>query len=150
MKRLDAGKAVGLAVLILALNLLLAFLAVVVYAVAIEPGRPQAFYSAEAPRIAGWSAPLGGALLFLIAAWVLGRRRPGRDPLRFALLTWVAYVILDLGSGAAAGDVHAMLSLQMTVSMGLALLGALAGAALAKARSAPPVTPTPPSPESRT
>jgi hypothetical protein len=150
MKRLEAVKAVALAVLILALNLLLAFLAVTVYALVIEPGRPQAFYSAAAPRIAGWSAPLGGALLFLIAAWVLGRRQPGRDAVRFALLAWVAYVVLDLGSGAAAGDVHAMLSLQMTVSMGLALIGALAGAALARGRSgAPAITPSP-SPESRT
>ena len=40
----------------------LAFLAVAVYAQVIEPGRPQAFYSAAAPRIAGWSAPLGGAV----------------------------------------------------------------------------------------
>ena len=135
MNSLDAVKAVGLAVLILALNLLVAVLAVVAHAALIEPGRPQGFYSAAAPRIAGWSAPIGGAVLFLAATYGLGRRRPQPNALRFAGMAWLAYVIVDVGSGAAGGDAQAMLSTTTTVSMGLALLGALAGAALARARS---------------
>lgn len=134
MKGLDAVKAVGLAVLIMALNLGLAFAAVFVYAALVAPGRPQAFYTAAAPAIAGWSAPFGGALMFLAATWLLARRRPERGALRFAGLAWLSYVIIDVVSGAASGSVQAILSVQMAGSMGLALLGALGGAALAKSK----------------
>jgi len=135
MKGLDAVKAVGLAVLILALNLGLAFACVFAYATVVAPGRGETFYRAAAPGIAGWSAPLGGALLFLAATYLLARRRPQRNAFKFAGMAWLGYVIVDIGSGAASGGGLAMLSLQMAVSMGLALAGALAGAALARAKS---------------
>ena len=135
MKGLDAVKAVGLAVLIMALNLALAFAAVFVYAALVAPGRAQAFYASAAPAIAGWTAPFGGALMFLAGTWLLARRRPDRDAFRFAGMAWLAYVIVDVGSGAASASVQSVLSVQMTASMGLALLGALGGAALANSKS---------------
>ncbi len=135
MKASDAIKAVGVAVLVLALNFGAVFLAVAAYAQFVAPGHPPAFYTAAAPRIAGWTAPIAGALLLLAAAYLLGRRRPQRNALAFAGLTWLAYVIIDLGSGAAAGDASAMLNPMMAVSIGLALIAALAGGALARAQS---------------
>jgi len=137
MKGLDAVKAVALAVLILALNFALTYLAVFVYATLVAPGRPQAFYSAAAPGIAGWTAPVGGAVLFLAAIHLLSRRQPRRNAFKFAGMAWLAYAIVDIGSGAASGGA-AMMSPAMAVSMGLALAGALAGAALAQARSRSP------------
>jgi len=137
MKSLDAVKAVGLAVLILALNFGLAFAAVFAYATVVAPGHPQAFYSAAAPGIAGWSAPIGGAALFLAATYLLARRRPERNALKFAGMAWLAYAIVDLGSGAATGGA-ALLSPAVAVSMGLALAGAMAGAVLANTRSRSP------------
>ncbi len=137
MKGLDALKAVGAAVLVLALNFAIVFLAVAAYAQVVAPGRPQSFYNAAAPGIAGWTAPIGGAVLLLIAAYLLGRRRPQRNALKFAGLTWLAYLIIDFGSGAAAGDTAAMINPTMAVSVGLALIGALTGGALAQARSQP-------------
>lgn len=136
MRGFDAVKAVGMAVLALALNFLIAFLAVSAYAQFVAPGRSQAFYNAAAPQIAGWSAPVCGALLLLWGAYVFSRRRPQRNAWRFSGLMWLAYVIVDIGSGAAAGDASAMVSPQMAVSMGLALAGALGGAALATRRAA--------------
>jgi hypothetical protein len=135
MKGLDALKAVGVAVLVLALNFGVVFLAVAAYAQFVEPGQPSSYYTSAAPRIAGWTAPIAGAVLLLIAAFVLGRRRPQRNAVKFAGLIWLAYVVVDLGSGAAMGDAGAMLTLQMVVSMGLALAGALIGGALAQPRT---------------
>ena len=133
----EAMKAVGLAALILALNFLVTTAVIFAYAIAVEPGRSDAFYQAAAPRIAAWSAPIGGALLFLAALAVLGRRRPGRHPMSFAVRAWIAYVILDVASGLAAGVLlPATLSWMLAASMGLALAGALAGAALARSPSA--------------
>ena len=142
MKGLDTVKAVGLAVLILALNFAATFAAVFVYATLVQPGRPPAFYAAAAPGIAGWSAPIGGALLFFAATYGLGRRRPARNGLRFARLTWIAYVIVDIASEIGSVDMRGLLSVTMVLSMGLALAGALGGAALA--RRNPPRSNNPP------
>lgn len=136
MERGDALKAAGLALAVLALNLALTTAVIFAYAGLVEPGRPDAFYTAQASRIAGWSAPLGGGLLlFGFMAW-LGRRRRGRNGFVFAAAAWVAYVVVDVGSGVAMGGVKDLLSLQMAISMLTALLGALAGAALSQAGSA--------------
>jgi hypothetical protein len=142
MRGFDALKAVGVAVLVLALNYGVVFLAVAADAQFVEPGHPQSYYTAAAPRIAGWSAPFAGALLLAIAAFLLGARRPQRNALKFAGLIWLAYIVIDLGSGAAAGDADAMLSARMAVSIGLALAGALAGGALAQSRSRALETPS--------
>ena len=130
----EAAKTVGIAVGILILNLAATTAAVFVYALAIAPGHPAAFYQAAAPRIGAWSGPTGGAVLFFLAAAWFGGRRPERNVVAFMLKAWLAYVVLDVASGAAMGDAGAMLSWQMALSMGLALLGALGGAVLARSR----------------
>jgi hypothetical protein len=131
----EAAKAVGIAAGVLILNLAATTAAVFVYALAIAPGHPAAFYQAAALGIGAWSGPIGGAVLFfLAAAWVGGRRRE-RNALAFMLKAWLAYVVLDIASGAAMGAGGGMLSWQMALSMALALLGALGGAVLARAGS---------------
>jgi hypothetical protein len=133
----EPAKAAGLGLAVLALNLAATTAAIFAYATAVAPGRPGGFYDAQAPRIAAWSAPIGGALLFLAALAWLGTRQPARNPTAFALKAWLAYVVLDVGSGIALGDGRAMLSWMTPVSMGLALAGALGGAALARRNPRP-------------
>ncbi|THD79256.1 MAG: hypothetical protein E7812_09260 [Phenylobacterium sp.] len=128
----EAAKAVGVALAILAVNLAVTTLAIVIYAQAIAPGHPAAFYQAAAPGIGAWTAPICGAALFAVAIAALGRRRPERSPWAFALKTWIAYLVLDAVSGAAMGAGATMVSWMMAFSMGLALAGGLAGAALAQ------------------
>jgi hypothetical protein len=130
----EAAKAVGLAAGILILNLTATTAAVFVYALAIAPGHPVAFYQAAAPRIGAWSGPAGGAALFFLAGAWIGGRRPERNAVAFMLKTWLAYAVLDIASGAALGDAGSMPSWPMAASMALALLGGLAGAGLAGSR----------------
>jgi hypothetical protein len=128
----EPAKAAGLGLAVLALNLAATTAAISAYALAVAPGRPSSFYAAQAPRIAAWTSPVGGALLFLVAIAWLGERQPGRNAMAFALKAWIAYVVLDVGSGIAMGDGRAMLNWMMPVSMALALAGALAGAGLSR------------------
>ena len=79
----EAAKAVGVALAILLLNLAFTTLAIVIYAQAISPGHPAAFYQAAAPGIAAWTAPIGGAAMFILAVAALGRRRLDRNPWAF-------------------------------------------------------------------
>ncbi len=134
MKGHEAGKAVGLAVAILALNLM-----ITTVAISADVLMNKLVGSREVPafEVADWSAPIGGGLLFFLASWALGRRRPERSALGFAALAWLAYVIVDVGSGLAMGGARSMLSMEMAFSMGLALLGAVAGSALAGRRAGP-------------
>ena len=141
MKPIDIAKALGVAVASLALNLALVTCAIFAYAKLVAPGHPDSFYDDAAPRIATWWAPAGGALmLFAFMAW-LGRRRPERNAYAFAGLCWALYAAVDVGSGWAIGGITALLSLQVAISMLTALVGALAGAALAQAGSARQGTP---------
>lgn len=124
----SALKAAGVAAAILAANLTLTVLAVAVYSLAIEPGRDQAFYEAAAPDISAWTGPIGGAVLFFLAGWTAGaRRREGRDPLRFILVCWGAYVVLDLALGAAMAGGAPLLSARLAISLAAALAAGLAG-----------------------
>jgi len=121
----DTLKAVGLGLAILALNLLATTVAILFCAWGLGAQDPD--------RIAAWSAPAGGALLFVMAIWRLGRRTPSRNPWSFALRTWIAYVVLDVASGLAIDAHNLFASWQlMTLSMALTLAGALTGAALAR------------------
>lgn len=134
MRPREAAKAVGIAAAILLLNLAATTAAIVVYALAIAPGHPAAFYEAAAPKIGAWSGPAGGGVLFfLAAAWIAGRR-PERNAALFLLKAWLAYAVLDIASGAALGDAGALLSWPMALSLAFALLGAMGGAVLAGSR----------------
>ncbi len=126
----EAIKAVGLGALILALNMLAT--TVVIFVVLAAQGAHAGVSGDEIASIAMWTAPIGGAALFLAALALLGRRRPERNPYAFALKTWLAYVVIDVGSGLATGNAGVTLTWPMALSMALALAGGLAGAALAR------------------
>jgi hypothetical protein len=134
----DTVKAVGLAALVLALNVLATAAAITAFTLAATRGATATVEAAAIERVAAWSAPIGGGVLFLAAMIWLGRRRPGRVAWAFAVRAWIAYVILDVASGLIAVPFSAMLTWQMALSMGVALAGALGGAALARL-ARPPV-----------
>ncbi|HEY9217683.1 MAG TPA: hypothetical protein VIO94_06520 [Phenylobacterium sp.] len=134
MRTADYAKAAGLALLLLALNLALTFVVVFLYAQFLERGHEQAFYTAAAPGIAAWSAPIGGALLFLAAGWILARRSPGRNGVAFIFVAWLFYVLIDGGMGVAAMGLAKTATLQLAVSFSAALAGGLIGAVLGRPR----------------
>jgi hypothetical protein len=132
MKPIDYLKALGLAVAILALNLLATTLAITIYSLAIAPGQPQDYYVAMAPVIGAWTGPLGGMLLMFGAGWLFARRRPEQSGLVFIGVTWGAYVVLDVAIGLAAAPPSALFSMNLLMSLGGAGLAGLAGAVLAQ------------------
>jgi hypothetical protein len=93
-------RGLGLGVLAMALNVLVAFAWVFIYSVAIAPGHDGAFYQAYAQRVAPISAILAGVPILFAAGW-LAARGPRRD--LAALVPAAAYIILDLVLAAAGG-----------------------------------------------
>lgn len=132
MQPIDYLKALGVAVAVLALNMLAVTAAIFAWSMLIEPGRPQAFYAAAAPRIGAWVAPPTGVLLLFVAAWRLGVRRPERNALAFASVAAIAYAAVDVALGLGMATPQALLTPQLALSLAAALAGALVGGALAQ------------------
>ncbi len=135
MKPIDYLKAVGVALAVLVLNLLLTTLVVTAYALLIAPGQPQDHYAAMAPKIGAWTGPAGGAALMFLARWTLARRRPDRNALAFAGVTWGIYLALDAGVGLAVAPPAEVLKPLFFASLAGAGIAALAGAALGRRKA---------------
>jgi hypothetical protein len=127
MKPIDFAKATGVAVLVLALNLLIATLVILAYSIFIEPGHPQEFYNEAALKIAPWCSHTVGTALFFVAGYWFARGRTRRDALVFAVAFTVLYAIIDSAIVAFATFVQ----LEFWLSMLAKLVAALAGAFLA-------------------
>jgi hypothetical protein len=136
MKPIDYAKAVGVGVAVLVLNLLITTMVITVYSMLVEPGRPQAFYNALAPKIGAWSGPIGGVALMFVAGWVFGRRRPERNALAFAGVAFLAYLVLDAGMALAFAPAAQVLRAPFLLSLTAAGVAALVGAGLARRQGA--------------
>lgn len=135
MRPIDYAKALGAAVLVLALNLLLTTVVIVIWSVIVEPGHPQEYYNALAPKIGAWSGPPGGALLLFLAAYVLGRRQPERNAWKFAGVMWLFYALSDVAIAFPIVPLAELLTFQLVLSLLLALAGAALGGVVAARRS---------------
>jgi hypothetical protein len=87
------ARGLGLGVVAMLLNVLVAFAWVFFYSVALAPGHDGAFYQAYAQRVAPISGLLAGVPIFVAAGW-LAARGPGAE--RAALLPAASYIVLDL------------------------------------------------------
>lgn len=132
MLPVDFVKALGVAILILALDLACAFATVSFYSVAIDPGHPRDHYVALAPALSTVATRIAGPLLFALLVWLVSRRRPDRNPWVFALSVFGFYVLIDGALVAFRGFfVPAVIG-----TLALKLLGALVGAWFARPRPA--------------
>jgi hypothetical protein len=131
MKPVDFVKAIGVAFLVLAIDLAVSFLAVIVYAQLIGPGQTQAFYNAAALTIGPWSSHIAGPVIFLSAGYLFGRRGGERNPLKFAGAFCAAYAAITLTMLVSIGTLEAAWREGVILSMGIKFVGALIGAFLA-------------------
>lgn len=136
MKPIDFVKAAAIAIVLLAVNVLIAILVVTFYSLAIEPGHPDEFYEAAALRIAPWCSHIAGTAMFLAAGYLFSRRRPDRNGFLFGLAVTLSYAIIDAATVGFAG----MLSVEFGLSMLAKLSAMLAGAFVAARTMQGPAT----------
>jgi hypothetical protein len=128
MKPIDYAKAVGVAIAILALNVLIAILVVLGYSIAINPGHSPEYYNAAALKIAPWCSHVFGTALFFAAGFLFARRKPERNGFTFAVAFTILYAIIDSATVGFAG----FFSMEFGLSMLAKLLAGQAGALVAK------------------
>jgi hypothetical protein len=130
MTLLDFLKALGVAVLLMVLNVAIAFGVMAIYSTFIAPGHDVAFYESAAQRIAPWSSIFVGAALFFLAMLWLAWRRQGRNGYLFAFAVVAIYAAIDLSAILAAGALTgfgAIVAASMLSKLAAAELGAWLG-----------------------
>jgi hypothetical protein len=118
MRPIDFAKAAGLGAMIFIIDVLIAFGAMYAWGAIFEPGHTEAFYEQAAVPMA----------MMLTAAWFFARRNPPRNAYAFGALLVFFYAFFDGAIVLFAG----FFTLGIAISMLLKLIGALAGAFLAR------------------
>jgi len=99
---------VGVAVLVLILNVAMVFVYMVVYGHLINPGHPNEYYQEHVKIAAPYCSIVAGMPLFFLAGlWVAGWWE-GQGGVKAALVMWLAYTIIDLAVSLAMGLAAAM------------------------------------------
>lgn len=126
---------VGVALLVMTLNVGATVLYMWIYGHTVAPGHPYEFYEAHVQVVAPYLSFIAGAPLMFAACWWLARRYEETDALRVALSVWLVYVSIDLAIVFAVG-MTARAAAFCVISHTIKLGGGWAGAALARRRSA--------------
>jgi hypothetical protein len=126
LKPVDYAKATGVAVAVLAVNILISILVVLFYAFVIEPGHPSEFYDAAALRIAPWCSHIAGTALFFGAGYWCARRRPERNGYLFALVFTALYAFIDAAIVGFVGVFDVEFGLSMLAKLVAGQAGAFA------------------------
>ena len=132
MRPSDFAKAFVLGLTLILLNFAIGFLAVAIYAAAIEPGRDPAFYQRVALSIVPVVVGIASPILFLTAGLLAAARRPARNGLLFALAFSAAYIILDGAVATVGGQMDGFTSPVALLMFAVNVAAALLGVALAK------------------
>ncbi len=131
MKAIDYVKAIGVALATLVFAMAASFPMVAVYAYLIEPGHDQAFYTEAAQWIAPWSSYILGPITFFALNYLLAKRSPDRNPLLFAAMTILGYLVIDISMLPALGvELSSYLTIGFVFWIAVKLAGALFGAHL--------------------
>ena len=94
---------VGVALLVMVVNVGMSIVYMVVYSYIIDPGHEKAYYDAHVQNAAPYCSIVAGIpLMFLAGVWVAGfwDMKLG---VQSALIVWLTYAVIDLAILAAAG-----------------------------------------------
>jgi hypothetical protein len=118
---------VGVAILVLVLNVAISILYMVVYGHLIDPGRDPQYYKEHIKVAAPYCSIIAGLPLMFLAGWWVGGWRDGQFAIQSALLVWTAYAVIDLailvGSGLTP-RLAALLAVSLVTKLGAVYLGA--------------------------
>jgi hypothetical protein len=125
------ARLVGVALLVLVVNVALSVLYMVVYGHLIDPGHDERYYQDHVQVAAPYCSIVAGIpLMFLAGRWV-GRWWEGGFAVKAALTVWLAYALIDFSVLLAAGPttrIAVLFAVSILTKLGAAYLGALVAA----------------------
>src|SRR5215212_9400662 len=94
---------VGVALLVLVVNVTVSILYMVVYSYLIDPGHEEQYYLNHIEVAAPYCSIVAGIPLMFLAGWWVGGWWEGAFPVKAALSVWLAYALIDISVLAASG-----------------------------------------------
>jgi hypothetical protein len=94
---------VGVALLVMVVNVALSFLYMVVYGHVIDPGHEEQYYHDHIKVAAPYCSIVAGIPLMFLAGWWVGGWWEGEFAVKAALVVWLTYALIDIGVLLAAG-----------------------------------------------
>ena len=114
---------VGVALLVLVVNVAVSILYMVVYGHLIDPGHEEQYYRDHIQVAAPYCSIIAGIPLMFLAGWWAGSWWEREFAVKAALVVWLAYALIDLSVLVAAG-----LTTRIAVLAAVSLLTKLAAA----------------------
>jgi hypothetical protein len=119
---------VGVALLVMVVNVAMSFLYMVVYGYLINPGHPNEYYQEHVKVAAPYCSIVAGIPLFFLAGWWVAGWWEGQAGVKAALMVWLAYAIIDVSIVLAAGmtpKIAVLVAVSLLTKLAAVYLGAL-------------------------
>ena len=94
---------VGVALLVLVVNVAVSILYMVVYGHLIDPGHEEQYYHDHIKVAAPYCSIVAGIPLMFLAGWWVTGWWEGEFAIKAALVVWLSYALIDIGVLLAAG-----------------------------------------------
>jgi hypothetical protein len=94
---------VGIALLVLVVNVTVSILYMVLYGHLIDPGHDEQYYRDHIQVAAPYCSIVAGIPLMFVAGWWVGGWWQGKIAVKAALVVWLAYALIDFAVLLAAG-----------------------------------------------
>ncbi len=122
------ARLVGVALLVLVVNVAVSILYMVIYSYFINPGHEEQYYRDHIQVAAPYCSIVAGMPLMFLAGWWVGGWWEVEFAVKAALLVWLAYVVIDMGVLLAAGltpRIAVLFAVSFLTKLAAAYLGAL-------------------------
>ncbi|CAN5257025.1 hypothetical protein BH10PLA2_BH10PLA2_31600 [soil metagenome] len=119
---------VGVALLVMVVNVGLSVLYKVVFGHWIDPGHEEQYYHDHIQVAAPYSSIIAGFPLMFLAGWWVSRWWGGESAIRAALVVWLTYALIDIGVVLAAGPtarIAVLSAVSVLTKLGAVYLGAV-------------------------
>lgn len=119
---------VGVALLVLVVNVALSILYMVVYGHLIDPGHEEQYYHDHIKVAAPYCSIVAGIPLMFLAGWWVGVWWEGVFAVKAALVVWLTYALIDVGVLLAAGltpRIAVLSAVSLLTKLAAVYLGAL-------------------------
>jgi hypothetical protein len=129
---------VGVALLVLVVNVAVSILYMVVYSYLVDPGHEEQYYRDHIQVAAPYCSIVAGVpLMFLAGLWV-GRWWKGGFTVNAGLMVWLAYALIDIGVLVTAGPLTPRIAALSSVSLLTKLAAVYLGSFVADRRTQHP------------
>ena len=119
---------IGVAFLVMVLNVGISILYMVVYSHWIDPGHAEQYYQNHIQLAAPYCSIVAGIPLMFLAGWRVGGWWEGTVALKAALSVWLIYALVDIGALLMAGTtatIAVLVAVSLLTKLAAVYFGAL-------------------------